>query len=230
MGHDVGVLFRAIVLSVAALLPIVNPLGSAPIFLSMTPGASEATRLDLTRRITRNSLLLLAAALLVGSHVLAFFGLSLAVVKIAGGLLVISTGWRLVNADQGSETKIVKQAPAWGAAEIATQGFYPLTFPLTVGPGSVSVAITLGAGTRGPYTPELFPMIGVLIGIFIVAFSVYFSYRYAARIIHVLGDTGTVIVLRLSAFILVCIGVQIFSDGLAERFQVLNEVLPRTSR
>jgi multiple antibiotic resistance protein len=222
MGPDLATLLRSIALILGALLPIINPLGTAPIFLSMTPGASDQARSALARRIARNSCLMLVAAMLVGSYVLNFFGLSLAVVKIAGGLLVIATGWHLIRSDESPDAKIVPTAPAWGAAEIASRSFYPLTFPLTIGPGSISVAITLGAGTRRPGMPVLLGVAGGSIGIIIVGFAIFFSYRYAARLLHLLGHTGTSVFLRLSAFILLAIGVEIFCDGLAERFQILK--------
>jgi len=220
VGNDIGAFFRTIALVLAAMLPIVNPLGSAPIFLSMTPGASSDARATLARRVATNSFLMLTAAMLVGSYVLSFFGLSLPVIKIAGGLLVISTGWHLISADQSPDAELVNKAPAWGAEEIASRSFYPLTFPLTVGPGSISIAITLGAGTQVPGTSPLVAVTGIFVSIILLSLAVYFSYRYASRLLYLLGDTGTVVFLRLSAFILLSIGVQIFCDGIAGRFRL----------
>src|SRR5512140_1997925 len=99
MGHDVTALWRSVFLTVAALLPIVNPLGSAPIFLSMSADLPVAARRRLAWSVAWNALLLLAAAMLVGSHILKFFGISLPIVRVGGGLLVTASGWRLVNAD-----------------------------------------------------------------------------------------------------------------------------------
>jgi multiple antibiotic resistance protein len=220
MGEGLVAFFGAVALTLGALLPIVNPPGSAPVFLSMTSGASQETRIRLARRVSLNSLLLLLAAALVGSYVLSFFGLSIAVVKIAGGLLVIASGWALVTSRGGADAGDVMRRPSWDAAEIVSVGFYPLTFPLTVGPGSVSVALTLGAGTRGAY--PLVAVLGVVVGIAVVAVAIYLAYRYAWRMMQALGDTGSTVFLRLSAFILLAIGVQIFCDGLAERFAVFR--------
>jgi multiple antibiotic resistance protein len=223
LGHEVSAFLRTVAITLAALLPIINPLGSAPIFLSMTPGASDVARQALARRVARNSLLMLVGATLVGSYVLDFFGLSLAVVKIAGGLLVISTGWHLIRDADTPDAKIVPASPAWSAAEIASKSFFPLTFPLTIGPGSVSVAITLGAGTRAPDLPVLLGVTGSVVGMVVVCVAIYFCYRYAGRVLDMLGQSGTVVFLRLSAFILLAVGVQIFSDGLVERFPMLSE-------
>ena len=222
MNHELAALAQAIALAVATLLPIINPIGSAPVFLSMTPGASEQARSALARAIARNSVLLLLVAMLGGSYVLNFFGLSLPVIKIAGGLLVISTGWSLVRADQSPDAGLVASSPAWNAEEIASRSFYPLTFPLTVGPGTISVAITLGAGARVSGSTEIFHLAGLLVGVVLVTVAIFLSYRYAYRLIQVLGTTGSLVLLRMSAFILLSVGVQIFSDGLSQRFHVLR--------
>ena len=214
--------FRNIALAIAALLPIINPLGLSPIFLSLTPGASKPARTALARRIAINSFLLLVAATLVGSYVLIFFGLSLAVVKIAGGLLVIATGWQLTNADASHEAKSLPAPVEWDAAQIVSRSFYPLTFPLTIGPGSVSVAMTLGAGTRGSEIGPLIAVTGVVLGAGLVASAIFLCYRFASDLLRALGPTGRIVLLRLSAFILLAVGVQIFSDGLAERFPILR--------
>jgi multiple antibiotic resistance protein len=210
-------------LTIATLLPIINPPGGAPIFLSLTPGASDTTRSLLARRVGLDSFLLLSVAMLIGSHVLSFFGLSLPVVKIAGGLLVVANGWRLINADASTDSRPVDASAAWGAEEIARRAFYPLTFPLTVGPGSLSVAVTLGAGSHMSGVSLLTGMFGSLAGITIVSFIVFLSYRFAYDVVRRLGSTGTVILLRLSAFILLAIGVEIFCAGLSERFPVMGK-------
>jgi multiple antibiotic resistance protein len=213
---------RVVALVVLTLVPIVNPTGVAPIFLSMTPGASPATRRLLARKIGINIVLLLASAMFIGSHILGFFGLSLAVVKIAGGMLVIANGWRLLSADSTPDAPPVHAEPAWGTEQIASRAFYPLTFPLTVGPGSISVAVTLGARSGSTAISTIVFMIGAVAGIVVVGLLAYLSFRYAAEVVRRLGSTGTVILLRLSAFILVAIGVEIFCSGLVERFPSLN--------
>jgi multiple antibiotic resistance protein len=149
----------------------------------------------------------------VGSYVLSFFGISSPVVRVGGGLLVIAAGWRLLQDDHVEPAATPPVNEAW-ERELGRRGFYPLTFPLTVGPGSVSVAVTLGAagapGHRG-FSPAA--LVLTLIGVGVVALTIYLSFRYASRLIHVLGETGTVVFLRLSAFILVCVGVSIFWSG-----------------
>jgi multiple antibiotic resistance protein len=210
--------FRIVLLAAAALLPLLNPPGIAPIFLSMTPRTSDQVRATLALRIARNSFVLLVTAMLVGSYVLALFGLSLPIVKIAGGLLVTATAWQLVHADHHPDSDLVTPAPAMSAEQVTSLAFFPLTFPLTTGPGSLSVALTLGAGLRRGDALDLEAVFAAIAGIALVAVAVYFSYRYASRLIRALGPTGTLVLLRLSAFALLAIGVQILCDGLGERF------------
>jgi multiple antibiotic resistance protein len=206
--------FEYILVTVAALLPIVNPLGGAPIFLAMSADLPPQARHHLAAVVARNAFLLMAGALLVGSYVLAFFGISVPVVRVAGGLVLVSAGWRLLHAGDESEDR--RTAPAVTDAwrrELARRGFYPLTFPLTVGPGSISVAITLGARDVGDPIAAAVSTIVAVAGIAIVAVCVYLSYRFSTRLIESLGETGTVVFLRLSAFVILCVGVAILWSG-----------------
>ena len=212
---------RAASFVTGALIPIVNPLGSAPIFLSMTADLPIVARRQLTRQVDWNSSLLLAAAMLVGSHLLRFFGISLPIVRVGGGLLVIANGWHLLNARQMPSTVAQSPEEAW-EREVARRAFYPLTFPLTVGPGSISIAITLGAGiaaTAG--TGGIIDVVTHLVGVAVVGLSVFLSYRFASRLIPLLGDTGAAVFLRMSAFIVLCVGVGIMWGGLSELLRSL---------
>jgi len=197
-------------LVLTALFPIVNPLGNTPIFLSLTPGFSSDARAILSRKIALNSFWLLTGSMLIGSHILDFFGLSIPVVQVAGALVVISTGWTLLQreaeqARASAERKITRQ-------DIANRAFYPLTLPLTVGPGSISVAITLGAN-QTPHRSSLIRLIAALIGPALVAVTIYLCYRFAERLARFLGETAMNVIIRLSSFILLCIGVQIAWNG-----------------
>jgi len=216
MLESVSTFLRVVALVMAALLPLINPPGAAPIFLSLTPGMSDPERGRVAGRIARDAFVLLTAAMLVGSYVLLLFGLSLAVIRIAGGLLVIATAWRLLAAEESDRPILPRVAS--GSDVTGGWTFYPLTFPLTVGPGSLSVTVTLGAGIRQEAAINVAAIAGSLAGIVVVTVMIYLAYRFASRLVRVLGTSGTVVLLRLSAFILLAIGVQILCDGLAERF------------
>ncbi|MEO8028990.1 MAG: MarC family protein, partial [Bryobacteraceae bacterium] len=143
MTNDLATFLRTAFLVVAALLPIINPPGAAPIFLSMTTGLDQSQRKRMATRVGMNALILLVVAMFIGSYVLAFFGISLMAVRLGGGLLVMASGWKLLNSDNTAEPDRAGATPSNSEAQLASRAFYPLTFPLTVGPGSISVAVAL---------------------------------------------------------------------------------------
>lgn len=194
-----------------ALFPIVNPLANGPIFLSLTPGYSSAARSTLARKVGLNSFWLLTGSMLIGSHILDFFGISIPVVQIGGGMVVLSTGWTLLQ--RGPEQERENAQRKISPKDLASRAFYPLTLPLTVGPGSISVAITLGAN-QAPYPDNTVRFAAAIIGPALMAFTVYLSYRFAERLARFLGPTAMNVIVRLASFILVCIGVQIVWNGI----------------
>ncbi len=208
---------------VGALFPIVNPLGNTPIFLTLTRGLSGQGRTKLARAIAVNGLVLMVASIFIGTHVLGFFGISLPVVQVGGGLVVVSTGWALLRRSDDGDANQDAKKPC-NEASYMRRAFYPLTMPLTVGPGSIAVAITLGAN-RTEGAEWHWPLIaGLLIGALVIAASIYLSYRFAEVIAQALGDNAMNVIIRLSSFILVCIGVQISWNGLSA---LLGSVLRR---
>jgi len=215
MSETLTIFLRVAAVTIVALVPLINPAGTAPIFLSLTHGESDRTRALLAWRIARNASMLLAAATLGGSSVLLLFGLSLAEIRIAGGLLVISTAWHLMRTDQRPDAGITALSRR-EANDPAHAAFYPLTFPVTIGPGSIAVAVTLGAGTGGAM--RIATLLGAIAGIVVVSLTIYLCYRFAARAARMLGEAGTLVLFRLSAFILLAVGVKILGDGLSARF------------
>jgi multiple antibiotic resistance protein len=201
-------------LVVGALFPVVNPIGNTPIFLSQTRGLSESARTALARMVAVNGLILIVISVFIGTHILAFFGISLPVVQVGGGLIVISTGWTLLReaSDDGDRKDGHREC---GESDYTRQAFYPLTLPLTVGPGSISVAIAVGANRAEGSQWRWSLIAGMLIGSALVSASIYFSYRFAERIGRALGESAMNVIIRLSSFILVCIGVQILWNGLS---------------
>jgi multiple antibiotic resistance protein len=207
---DLRQIVEGVLFAVAALLPIVNPFGTAPIFVALTQGVAPEQRAAIATRVALNSFILMLASLFIGTYVLDFFGLSVHVVQVGGGLVVCATGWTLLRKDEA----FAPAAPAGAGPRQATdRAFYPLTLPLTVGPGAITVAITIGAYHRTDVRTLIVNGLGHLIGITIIAIIVLVCYRYADRLARFLGATGMSVLLRLSAFILLCIGVQIVWNG-----------------
>lgn len=200
-------------LILSALFPIVNPLGGSPIFLTVTRDYSTHERRALARRVAMNSFFLLLASCLIGTHILTLFGISLPVVQVGGGLIVVSTGWAMLNRsdddDDGHEGTRKKMAPR----NKFTNAFYPLTLPLTVGPGSISVAITLGANIPRHYGWNPIGLVEILVGCAIVAVSIFLCYGFSDRLARAIGASAMGVIMRLSSFLLVCIGVQILWNG-----------------
>lgn len=215
---DFVYMVRESILVLAALFPIVNPLGSAAIFANLVGEVEESVQSALAQKITLYSAILLVVSMLWGVEVLSFFGISIYAVQIGGGLIVTVTGWSLLNRD-ASRTR----ADGDDGENIMEHAFYPFTLPITVGPGSISVAITLGAHLMADRGGMAFLSPGVLIpgiaGVIITCASIYICYRYARKAERLLGKTGTIVVMRMSSFILVCIGIQIIATGVRSYLQ-----------
>jgi len=204
---------KTVLLIVSALFPIVNPLGGSPVFLALTTDYLPQSRRILARSVALNSFILLIGSFAIGTHVLSFFGISLPVVQVGGGLMVIANGWVMLKQDAEEERGSRQQAVS--RADILQNAFYPLTLPLTVGPGSISIAITLGANEPRHLRANLMAILAAVIGAAIIAVSIYLCYGYADRLAAILGPSGMNVVLKLYAFLLVCIGVQILWNGVS---------------
>jgi multiple antibiotic resistance protein len=215
---------KSLLLVVSALFPIVDPIGGSPVFLSLTRDYSPQTRRLIARRIAVDSFILLVASFAIGSHVLSFFGISLPVVQVGGGLIVISTGWAMLNQRDGNERGAVGRTVS--CTDALKDAFYPLTLPLTVGPGSISVAITLGANEPHHLRATLSAILVAAIGSAFVAVTIYLCYAFADRLGAMIGPTGMNVVLKLSAFLLVCIGVQILWNGASQLISSLPSFRP----
>ncbi len=212
MWVELSQLAIAVLLIIAALLPVVNPLGDAPIFLRMTVGCDEATRAYLANRIALYSFVLLLGSLLLGSFVLTVFGISIPVVQVAGGAVVCALSWKLLadNSKPSDETLDPIKAKLFALGRAIT----PLTLPMTIDAGAISVAITVGANHAHSIKSEVIQLIAAIIGAAIIAVTIQFTYRYAHRIGKVIGTTGMKVIVRLSAFIMLCIGVGISWNGI----------------
>jgi len=211
LWSDLVQLSGAILVVVGAVLPVVNPPGDAPIFLRLTAGADEPTRRTLARHIAVYSFALLLGSMLLGSFVLRLFGLSVPVIQVAGGAVVCALGWKLLNDDSNPGEADVD--PKRASAVALGKAFYPLTMPLTIDPGVMSVAVTIGANHAHTLDRLLVQVLAALIGAFLVALAILLTYRYADRFAARIGHRGMIIVLRLSAFIVLSIGVQICWNG-----------------
>lgn len=221
-GSDVALFIKTVLVIVGALLPIVNPVGGAPFFLALTEGADRPTRHALSATVAINSFLLLAGSLVLGHFVLHLFGLSIPIVQFAGGIVLCLLGARMLSSDDPAPPQVKDGNDSAAVA----RAFYPLTLPLTVDPGSISVAIAIGANHPRSLGTTLVTVAAGIAGLAIIAASVWLCYHYAERVSNWLGKSRVMVVLRLSAFVMLCIGVSIAWNGVKG---LLDEVTIKTS-
>jgi multiple antibiotic resistance protein len=213
-------LWKHFALGFSALLPIVNPLGSALVFLGLVGLQPPAVYKSLARQIAINVVLFFVVIELVGSYLLGFFGISLAIVQLAGGLVVAAMGWSLLNqkaadATSDAQAQVDCRADALNA-NFREKTFYPITFPVTVGPGCIVVMLTLSAhATEKTLSRNLLAHAGLLLAAAVLGGLVYLSYAYAPQITRAISPSTVHGILRVIAFILLCIGVQIAWNGLS---------------
>ena len=202
-------------LAFSALLPVINPIGSALIFLGVVGEAPTDLFRDLARRVAVSTVLFLLIIELVGATLLSFFGISLPVVQLAGGFVLAGMGWGLLNNQDG--TKATKQDAADSSSGGRLEGkvFYPLTFPITAGPGCIVVMLTLSAhASRTAVLANILAHVGIAIAVVALSVSVFVCYTYAPKITQKVAPQTAEGILRVIAFVLMCIGVQIAAKGL----------------
>jgi multiple antibiotic resistance protein len=218
----VGILWRHFAIGFSALLPLVNPLGSALVFLGLVGIQPAAVYKSLARQIALNMILFFAVIELIGSYLLSFFGISMPIVQFAGGIVVAALGWGVLN--QSDEDSTAKSADAQEGSKtikpssFESSAFYPLTFPVTAGPGCLVVMLTLSAhtmdGGTGSLADTVLARVGLLVAVVLLSALVYVCYAYAPQITRKISPSTVNGILRVIAFILLCIGVQIAWNGL----------------
>jgi multiple antibiotic resistance protein len=213
--QNLGTLLKAVPITFMALFPVINPLGTAIIIHGITGNLDQKAHIRVSRKIAINSVLLLITLLLCGGYILSFFGISIPVVQLAGGMVLASMGWKMLDKDdQGRDEKSGKSI-AGASGELGNKVFYPFTFPFTIGPGVVAVVLTLSAHTKKEtISATLLSQIGASIAIVAMGIALYVILGYADVLMRRLGPSGTAAIMRLSAFIVVCIGVQITWSGI----------------
>jgi multiple antibiotic resistance protein len=215
IASQMDLLWKAAPVSFTALMPCVNPIGTAIILSSLTTGTDPKTRKQLARRIALNAAALLIGSLLIGSHLLQFFGVSVPIVQAVGGFVLASMGWKMLNKQDSADDYDKSTAAVSESSSLWSRVFYPFTFPITVGPGCVAVAITLSAHSqKGDMIGTALAQTGDIIGILAVSALVYLCFQYSAFVMRSLGESGTAVLMRLISFLVTCIGIQISWEGL----------------
>jgi multiple antibiotic resistance protein len=214
-------IWNAFLIAFTALLPLINPVGSALVFLGLVGDARPEVYRSLARRIAINNIIFLAIIELLGSAILRFFGISLPIVQLSGGIVIAAIGWSVLNEQDANKTARDKKEDAeldeeMGTRALEQKAFYPFTFPVTSGPGTLVVMLTLSAHiSDSNLTRNILGHVGLLIAIVALSALVYFCYAYAPKITRAISPSTVHGILRVVAFILLCIGVQIAWNGLA---------------
>ena len=209
-------------LTFSALLPLVNPLGDALVFLSIVGSAPAAVYRALARKIAISTTIFLLTIQLVGTALLKFFGISLPVVQVAGGLTLAAMGWNLLNQDEPDKKEKEAEVEAADFRSLEQKVFYPFTFPITAGPGCIVVMVTLSAhAPANGLLPDIAAHAGIVIAVLLLSLAVYFCYGHAPKITARISPQTVHGILRVIAFVLLCIGVQITWNGLQAMLKTL---------
>lgn len=213
-------LWHAFLIAFTALLPLINPLGSALVIMGLVGEAPPEAYRSVARRVALNNIAFLAVIELLGSAILNFFSISLPIVQVAGGLVIASIGWGVLNEKDSDANTRDKQemavlSPDQTLRSLEQKAFYPFTFPVTSGPGTLVVMLTLSARfSAGNVQQDILEHIGLFLAVVTLSVLVYVCYAYAPRIQAAVSPSTVHGILRIVAFILICIGVQIAWNGI----------------
>ena len=177
---SVSLLAKFFALAFSALLPVINPLGSALVLLGLVGNAPASVYRDLARKIAIRTTLFLAVVELVGTALLEFFGISLPVVQVAGGLVLATMGWSLLNQQEAKADPDRAEVADATFGSLQQKIFYPLTFPVTAGPGCIVVTLTLSAHASAKgVLPDVMAHLGIVLAVVALSLLVFMCYAYA---------------------------------------------------
>ena len=215
---------KSFALAFSALFPVINPIGSALLFLGVVGNAPRDEFRQLARKVAASTVLFLLIIELAGAAILAFFGISLPVVQLAGGLVLAAMGWQLLN-EKDKDRDLPKEQPAPQSPQgrLEDKIFYPLTFPITAGPACIVITVTLSAhASRHVTTENVLDHVGIALAIVALGLTVLLSYAYAPRLAAKIAPSTARGILRVISFVLLCIGVQIASNGLEAMLKTIS--------
>lgn len=200
-----------------ALFPPVNPIGTALVMDPLLHNLEEKQRRIAAKKIATYSFIICAVSTITGSWIFKLFGISIPVVQVAGGILICKMGWQLLSSDNDIKTSEETKSPdtKTDMESVNKILFYPLSFPMTTGAGTISVLLTLSAHGHAKKVSTYFINLGALLfAVLLMAVLIFLSYAYTPILIKKLGAKGGQIVNRLSAFLVFCVGLQIATSGI----------------
>ncbi|TDA47877.1 MarC family protein [Burkholderia pyrrocinia] len=206
-------LIPEILFGFTGLIGIINPIGMAFVFLERTQSITDAEREQLAKKVATNIFFTLLVIFFVGAPVLNFFGISMEALRIGGGFAVAVAGWRMLNEPDVPSGDTA--APGGDLRSLMARAFFPLAVPLTIGPGSIAAGIALHASRPHGMGDFLLSGIVSLAVAALVSCAIWQTYSRATFLARYLGVEGTKVAMRVSAFLLLCVGVQIMLTGLS---------------
>jgi multiple antibiotic resistance protein len=209
---------QLVFIAIIALFPVINPIGSAFIVSQYFDGLSEQERRNTVKKIAFYTFLLCTVTLFTGHWILELFGITVPIIQLAGGIMICKLGWELLSSKTDANTNAAKGSGGVSdnkLKDLSTKIFYPITFPITAGAGTISVIFTLSAHSTNNNVSDYFINAGaILIAIIFMCLLVYFCYFNANRLVNYLGSSSEQVVNRIMAFLIFCVGLQIAVGGI----------------
>ena len=211
-------------IGIIALFPVINPIGSAFIITPYFSHLNTAEKRKAVGKITLYAFCICTVSLFAGHWILQLFGISIPVIQLAGGIMICKMGWEFLSSDKQDENSVAdteKQTPLSGYRNIEDKLFYPITFPVTTGAGTISVLFTLSAHSASPDMKNYYINTGaILLSIIFMCLLIYIFYLNTKTLIDYLGSNGEKIVNRVTAFLIFCVGLQIAVTGIKSLFKI----------
>lgn len=202
-------------IGIISLFPVVNPIGSAFMVLPYLKNLSLPEKRAAVKKITIYAFCICTVSLFAGHWILELFGISIPVVQLAGGIMICKMGWEFLSSNKNEEHP-KEGVVVTGNENIQDKLFFPITFPITTGAGSISVLFTLSAHSANVnMTNYLLNTCAILLAIVVMCILVYFFYLNTKKIINYLGSNGEKIVNRITSFLIFCVGLQIAITGIS---------------
>ena len=213
---DLGGLIEYLLITIAALFVIVNPLTSAFIFVSLLPRASDATIITTAKRSTVIATGIFFTFALMGGVIFKLFGITLEAFRIAGGLILFGIAMGMIRKGEDEAEEVTADDPPSGGKIANDISVIPLAIPFISGPGSIATVMILTSEA-----PTIWHISIVFLAILLVTTTCYFAMRYSHFLVKFLGETGKEIITRIFGVILAVLAVQFVINGVLEIYQAL---------
>lgn len=222
MQQDVQTFVHLLFMGVIALFPVVNPVGTAFIVMPYFNDLTNAERRAAVKKISFYAFCICTVTLFAGHWILELFGLTIPVIRTAGGIMICKTGWEFLADKKEDKLAAADGSPVNKSREsIDDKLFYPITFPITTGAGTISVLFTLSAHSTNREAIHYWLNSGaILLAVIVMCVLIYIFYSNTKLFVRYLGSTGEQIFNRIMAFLIFCVGLQIAASGIRGLFEL----------